>query len=109
VHLDQDRFIVCFSFFDLDELPRIGPKAGGLYLYSSSEPHDEEQEVDFRRLHKWLEHFQLKSFGLPIDKEGEWQTPEDEKGLHASGHACGADALKIAQTINPRILVPAHS
>ena len=109
VQSDQGQFILCFSFFDLNELPSIGPKSGGLYLYSSSEPHDEEQEIDFRRLHKWLEHFQLKGYGLPIEKDGEWQIPEDQKGLHASGHACGTDLLKIAQTINPRILIPVHS
>ncbi len=109
VQLDQGQFILCFSFFDLNELPSINPKSGGLYLYSSSEPHDEEQEIDFRRLHKWLEHFQLKGYGLPIEKDGEWPIPEDQRGLHASGHACGTDLLKIAQTISPRILIPVHT
>lgn len=56
----QDQFILCFSFFDLNELPSIRPKPGSLYLYSSSEPHDEEQEIDFRRLHNWLKHFELR-------------------------------------------------
>jgi ribonuclease J len=109
VHSTQDQFILCFSFFDLNELPSISPKPGGLYLYSSSEPHDEEQEIDFRRLHNWLKHFEFRSFGLPIEKNGEWYIPEDERGLHASGHACGLDLLKIAQTINPRVLIPVHS
>ncbi|MBI4286491.1 MAG: hypothetical protein HY670_11445 [Chloroflexi bacterium] len=45
VHSAQDSFILCFSFFDLNELPSIAPDSGGLYLYSSSEPHDEEQEI----------------------------------------------------------------
>jgi ribonuclease J len=109
VHSAQDQFILCFSFFDLNELPSISPKPGGLYLYSSSEPHDEEQEIDFRRLHNWLKHFGLRSLGLPIEENGEWYIPEDEKGLHASGHACGVDLLKIAQTISPQILIPVHS
>jgi ribonuclease J len=109
----QGDFILCFSFFDLNELPSIHPRAGSLYVYSSSEPHDEEQEIDFRRLHNWLEHFNLRGFGLPLEvkKDGkvEWQIPEGERGLHASGHACGADLLEIAREIKPEILIPVHS
>ena len=105
----QDEFILCFSFFDLNELPSIRPKPGSLYVYSSSEPHDEEQEIDFRRLHNWLNHFELRGFGLPVEVNGEWQVPEDEKGLHASGHACGPDLLEIALQIKPEILIPVHS
>ena len=48
IHADQDKFILSFSFFDLNELPSINPD-GGLYVYSTSEPHDEEQEIDMKR------------------------------------------------------------
>jgi len=105
----QDQFILCFSFFDLNELPSIRPGAGSIYVYSSSEPHDEEQEIDFRRLHKWLEHFALRGIGLPVESNGEWQVPDGEKGLHASGHACGSDLLEIARQIRPEVLIPVHS
>lgn len=105
----QGQFVLCFSFFDLNELPSIRPQPGSLYVYSSSEPHDEEQEIDFRRLHNWLEHFQFRGFGLPIESGGEWQIPDDEKGLHASGHACGPDLLHIARKIKPQVLIPVHS
>jgi ribonuclease J len=105
----QENFILCFSFFDLNELPSIRPRAGSLYVYSSSEPHDEEQEIDFRRLHKWLEHFSLKGFGLPVEINGEWEIPEGEEGLHASGHACGPDLLRVAREIKPEIIIPVHS
>jgi len=105
----QDQFILCFSFFDLNELPSICPKPGGLYVYSSSEPHDEEQEIDFRRLHNWLKRYEFRGFGLPVESNSEWQIPDGEKGLHASGHACGSDLLKIAQEIRPEVLIPVHS
>jgi ribonuclease J len=44
-----------------------------------------------------------------VEKNGEWEIPEEEKGLHASGHACGPDLLSIAQGIKPEILIPVHS
>ncbi|MFC2051072.1 MBL fold metallo-hydrolase RNA specificity domain-containing protein [Chloroflexota bacterium] len=110
----EDRFILCFSFWDLNELPSLHPRPGSLYVFSSSEPHDEEQEIDFRRLHSWLEHFEMRGFGLPREKKkngekSQWEIPDEERGLHASGHACGPDLLKVARGIKPEILIPVHS
>jgi len=104
----QSDFILCFSFWDLNELPSIQPQAGSLYVFSSSEPHNEEQAMDFRRLHHWLERFGLRGLGLPVEKNGEWEIPEEEKGLHASGHACGPDLLRVAREIQPEMLIPVH-
>jgi len=109
VRSNQGDFILCFSFWDLNELPSIQPWPGSLYVFSSSEPHNEEQEMDFWRLHHWLERFQLRAFGLPVQRNGEWEIPEEEKGLHASGHACGPDLLRIAREIKPEVLIPVHS
>ncbi len=108
VRSNQGDFILCFSFWDLNELPSIQPQAGSLYVFSSSEPHNEEQEMDFRRLHHWLERFQLRAFGLPAEKNGRWEIAEEEKGLHASGHACGPDLLRVVRGIQPEILIPVH-
>lgn len=109
VRANQGDFMLCFSFWDLNELPSIQPSAGSLYVFSSSEPHNEEQEMDFRRLHAWLRRFQMRGFGLPLERNGGWEIPEAEKGLHASGHACGPDLLRIAREIRPRTLIPVHS
>jgi ribonuclease J len=109
VSSNQENFILCFSFWDLNELPSIQPRTGSLYVFSSSEPHNEEQEMDFWRLHHWLEHFQLGAYGLPVYRNGTWEIPEAEKGLHASGHACGPDLLRIAREIHPELLIPVHS
>ena len=109
VKANQDKFILSFSFFDINELPSIRPAPGSLYVYSSSEPHGEEQEMDFRRLHNWLDHFGINKFGIPVEVNGKWEIPDDEKGLHASGHACGPDLLDIVREIKPEMLIPVHS
>jgi len=106
---NQSDFILCFSFWDLNELPSIQPQAGSLYVFSSSEPHNEEQEMDFRRLHHWLKRFGLRGFGLPVERHGKWEIPEEEKGLHASGHACGPDLLRVARETQPEVLIPVHT
>ncbi len=109
VSREQDRFILCFSFFDLGELPSIRPAPGSIYVFSSSEPHDEEQEIDFQRLHNWLKHFGIRPVGLPLKEMDEWRIPESERGLHASGHACGPDLMEIAREVKPNVFMPVHS
>jgi hypothetical protein len=39
------------SFFDLNELLSVHPRPSSLHLFSFSEPHNEEQDIDFRRLY----------------------------------------------------------
>jgi ribonuclease J len=109
VRVSQDEYILSFSFFDINELPSIKPAPGSLYLFSSSEPHDEEQEIDFRRLHNWLDHFSINHFGLPVEVKDHWEIPEAERGLHASGHACGTDLIEIINQIQPEIVIPVHT
>jgi ribonuclease J len=109
VSANQCDFVLSFSFWDLNELPSIRPRPGSLYVFSSSEPHHEEQQMDFWRLHNWLKHFQLRGFGLPVNRNDKWEIPDKEKGLHASGHACGPNLLQIVQAIQPETLIPVHS
>ncbi len=101
------EFILCFSFFDLDELPSIAP-AGGIYLYSSSEAFDEERQMDVDRLQNWLAHFQMRGVGVPR-REWEGKPPPEERGLHASGHASGAELIEAVKEINPKTLQPIHT
>ena len=99
-------YILCFSFWDINELIDIHPQ-GGTYIYSSSEALSEEQRMDIRRLKNWLEHFGITPVGLPDEETGE--VPPEEKGFHASGHASGQELLEIIQGIAPQVLVPVHT
>jgi len=107
VRKSPSQFILCFSFFDLDELPSIAP-AGGLYIYSSSEAFDEERQMDVDRLQHWLDHFQIEGVGLPR-RELDGKPLPEERGLHASGHASGPELLEMVRQIRPRILIPVHT
>jgi ribonuclease J len=108
IRAHQEEYILCFSFFDINELPSIMPREGSLYVYSSSEVYDEEGALDMRRLHHWLDHFGINKLGLPLE-ERHWEIPEGEQGLHASGHASGAELLSLIRSISPRILIPIHT
>jgi len=106
IHKDPASFILCFSFWDFNELIDIQPKKG-IYIYSTSEAFDEEQRIDLLRWKQWLEHFNLKAYGFPDINTGKIR--EEEKGFHASGHMSGKDLLSLVETINPEIVMPVHT
>lgn len=112
IHAHPGDYILCFSFWDLKNLIDIKPE-GGLYIFSTSEAHNEEQQLDVWRLSNWIQHFGLTARGLPRGEpksKGEgWEIPPDEMGLHASGHAGGEDLLSIVRDIAPKVLIPVHS
>ncbi len=112
IHRHPGDYIICFSFWDLKNLIDINPESG-IYIYSSSEAHDEEGKMDFWRLSNWLEHFNITPIGLPRGKQDDppdkWKVPQGEENLHASGHAGADDLLAIVRRIAPKILVPVHS
>lgn len=100
-------YILCFSFWDINELIEINPVPGAVYIYSSSEAVDEEQRFDIVRLRNWLKLFGIEPVGVPDAKTG--KVPESERGLHASGHIAGPDLLEIMETINPQFVIPVHT
>lgn len=99
--------ILCFSYWDVNDLIDISPR-GGTYIYSSSEVFDEGGAMDMRRLANWIDLFSMRGIGLPREKLN-WEIPEEEKGYHSSGHACGQDLLDLVTRINPKILIPIHT
>jgi ribonuclease J len=106
----SDGYILCFSFWDAKNLIDIKPQ-GGLYIFSTSEAHNEEQQLDVWRLHNWIEHFGLTPKGLPRGKSRgrKWKIPEEEQNLHSSGHASGKELFSLVRSIAPKILVPIHT
>jgi ribonuclease J len=105
---DLDKFIVCFSLYDLKNLLDIKP-TGGSYIYSSSEAFEEESEFDFVRLHKWLERFGFNIFGFDLVKQEDRLKPTFIKGFHASGHAAKSELIWAIETIDPDIIIPVHT
>lgn len=107
---DQDAYILCFSFFDINELVSIMPQEGSLYLYSSSEVFNEEGALDMQRLHNWIDYFKMKGVGLPVEaKPHQWDIPDSDRGFHASGHAAGLELLEMVRRIKPEVLIPIHT
>jgi ribonuclease J len=88
----QERLILATSFSDLKELIDIRPRYGSSYVLSSSEPFNEEMEIEYDKFVNWLDHF-----GLPMFH------------IHCSGHIMPTEARKVIAEVKPRILFPIHT
>ena len=101
VRTNQDKFICCFSFFDINELPYIKPVPGSVWIYSSCEAFNEEMQIDRRRLKHWLDYFNMRLVG--------GDDSEEEGCFHVSGHASGPDLMELVNIIRPKTLIPIHT
>jgi len=88
----QREIVLAMSFYDLEELVEIDPKAGSCYVLSASEPFNEEMEIDFERLVNWLRHY-----GLP------------QYHVHVSGHIMPLQLKSILKEINASNIFPIHT
>ena len=88
----QRKIVLALSFHDLEELVEIQPEAGSCYVLSSSEPFNEEMEIDYERLLNWLEHY-----GLP------------QYHAHVSGHIMPMQLKAILNEINAKHIFPVHT
>jgi ribonuclease J len=105
---EPERYIACFSFYDMANLLDIKHR-GGTYVYSSSEAYSEEQVIDFRRLANWLALFDLRIKGFEMSGPDGIQQPVFQRGYHASGHVCTEDLLHIIDDISPNKVMPVHT
>lgn len=103
------EYILAFSLLDMNALIDIKP-TGGLYVYSSSEPFSEEQNIDFKRLNNWLSFYKFDVKGVSFElQEDNNVTVKIEPGYHCSGHATGEELKQMIEEISPKIIVPIHT
>lgn len=88
----QKRYILVLQFSDLRELIDIKPSNGSCYIYSSSEPFNEESEIEFNRFINWLDHFVLPIYHI-----------------HSSGHIMPLELRSILEEIKPKRVIPIHT
>ena len=74
------------------ELVEIRPEPGSLLILSTSEPHNEEQEMEREKLLNWANLLDMHV-----------------KSGHASGHAECRSILRLIEEIAPRYVIPIHT
>ena len=90
---NQGRYLLIFTKPEsILELTEINPLPGSLLILSTSEPHNEEQEIEREKLLKWA-----SLFGM------------DVRSSHASGHAERDSIIRLVREIGPRYVIPIHT
>jgi ribonuclease J len=88
----QGRVLLVCSFPRMGELVEIDPEPGSNFVLSTSEPFNEEREIEFDKFKNWLDHF-----GLPMYH------------IHSSGHVMPNELKRIISRIRPRTVLPIHT
>ena len=89
----QDKYLLILNGLDyVLELAQIGPTPGSRVIVSTSEPHDEEQEIEWSKFEKWVHLLRL-----------------DLRNVHSSGHADRESLIEIIEEIKPRKIIPIHT
>jgi len=88
----QDKVILVSTSYDMNELLDIRPGPGGAFINSTSEPFNEEMELDHERFVNWLDHL-----GLPLYQ------------VHSSGHMMPTELRETVGKVGPKRLVPIHT
>jgi len=70
----------------------VEPTAGSVYILSSSEPYNEEMELDQQRLVEWLDFY-----GMPLYH------------IHVSGHIMPQQLRSLVSGIGARRVAPIHT
>ncbi|MGQ4832802.1 MAG: MBL fold metallo-hydrolase [Candidatus Asgardarchaeia archaeon] len=89
---NPSEYILVSSFHSFSDLWQIRPPGGSIYILSTSEPFNEERELQYDRLLNWI-----SFFGIPLIK------------AHTSGHATPIDIKEIINKINPKVIIPVHT
>ena len=92
VSKQQCKVVLALSFYDFEELVQLEPEAGSCYVLSTSEPFNEEMEIDYERLVNWVRHY-----GLP------------QYQVHVSGHMMPLQLKKVLKKINAKRMFPVHT
>jgi len=89
----QEEYVVTCGFYEINLLHDLAPEKGSCYIWSRSEPFDDEGRFELERVKRWLSHFGL---GDPIS-------------LHCSGHLSGPETKNLIEKAQPEIVIPIHT
>lgn len=88
---DLSNYLVYLDYYRLKDLIDFDPEQGS-YLWSRTEPFTAGMELDQKRVHHWLNKFNLQM-----------------KKAHASGHIGESELADMIHTISPKSVVPIHT
>jgi ribonuclease J len=86
------KYVVATTLSDMEGMVGVKPSPGSVYVLSSSEPYNEEMELDMQRLIEWLDFY-----GMPLYH------------IHVSGHIMPQQLRSLVSGIGADRVAPIHT
>lgn len=90
--IEEGKYIFLANNRITEYIRKYKPPRGSVFIYSQSEPSDEETEIKVERLNSWL-----STLGIP------------SYHVHSSGHAYPWDLRDFIESLNPEYVIPIHT
>jgi ribonuclease J len=103
---NPEGYVLMFSYWDANELFDLIPDSGEhktQYICASTEPFNEEMEIDETKFMNWLNFFQI-SYEVEV-KNGK----KIFSRKHISGHASKLELKELIEKLNPTKIIPIHT
>jgi ribonuclease J len=101
-----EKYVLMFAYWDSNELFDLIPfqsEHKTRYISASTEPFNEEMEIDEMKIVNWLDFFKI-SYDNQNEKEKKTFVRR-----HVSGHASQSELKELIEKINPKTLIPIHT
>jgi ribonuclease J len=106
IRQSANQYVLMFSYWDANELFDLIPIDSGhkaRYISASTEPFNEEMEIDETKMVNWLDFFNI-GYDYEIKNEQKIFVRR-----HVSGHASKPELKELIERINPAKIIPIHT
>jgi ribonuclease J len=106
IRANPEKYVLMFAYWDSNELFDLIPlnnENKTHYISASTEPFNEEMEIDETKMINWLDFFKISY---------DYQTDKGQKIFvrrHVSGHASQSELEEMIKKINPKTIIPIHT
>jgi mRNA degradation ribonuclease J1/J2 len=100
------KYVLMFSYWDANELFDLTPRDNNhetRYISASTEPFNEEMEIDETKMVYWLDFFKV-NYDSKVKKGQKIFVRR-----HVSGHASKTELQELIEKINPKEIIPIHT
>lgn len=104
---NPQNYVLMFTYWDSNELfdliPADHPIPSATYISASTEPFNDEMQIDEGKFMKWLDHFDVK-----YESEVKKETTVFVR-RHVSGHASQVELKELIEKLKPKKIFPIHT
>jgi len=106
IRANPEKYVLMFAYWDSNELFDLIPlnnETKTHYISASTEPFNEEMEIDETKMINWLDFFKISY---------DYQTDKGQKIFvrrHVSGHASQSELEEMIKKIDPKTIIPIHT